>query len=308
MTQSLSELETHRKTIWAISSPLVQPPSLPPRNPPNVPRVRIHSPEPDEERANAGSRSGPVRSTYYRITDSNKSLGVIQAPQPMKRIRIIFAFWFLGLGAWGSLQAQEWTRMEVPVRPYVTRLDGDRLTCGRATQAEMKGIREMLDRMAPRTPLSGKYALAPPAANIEVNYSGFTPEGKAAFQRAVDIWSALLITTVPIEIDASFGEIDALGVAGPASFFLEESSSLWDPVALVNQFVEEDLNPDEPDIEITMSDSEDWYYGLDGNPGEDQFDFVSGVLPIANERRGTLPDFPHDGQQSCGDSDEGPQL
>ena len=27
-----------------------------------------------------------------------------------------------------------------------------------------------------------------------------------------------------------------------------------------------------------MSDSEDWYYGLDGNPGEDQFDFVSVVL------------------------------
>ena len=31
-------------------------------------------------------------------------------------------------------------------------------------------------------------------------------------------------------------------------------------------------------------------------------------LPIADERRGPLPDPPHDGQQSCGDSDEGPQL
>ena len=27
-----------------------------------------------------------------------------------------------------------------------------------------------------------------------------------------------------------------------------------------------------------MSNSEDWYFGLDGQPGEDQFDFVSVVL------------------------------
>ena len=27
-----------------------------------------------------------------------------------------------------------------------------------------------------------------------------------------------------------------------------------------------------------MSSSEDWYFGLDGRPGEDQFDFVSVVL------------------------------
>ena len=40
----------------------------------------------------------------------------------------------------------------------------------------------------------------------------------------------------------------------------------------------EDLDPDDPDILVTMSSSEDWYFGLDGRPGEDQFDFVSVVL------------------------------
>ena len=82
--------------------------------------------------------------------------------------------------------AQNWTEMSDPVRPYVTRLtDGNGLSCGLATQEEMNDIREMLDRRPPRTTPSGKYALAPPAANISVNYTGFTPEAQAAFQRVL---------------------------------------------------------------------------------------------------------------------------
>ena len=61
------------------------------------------------------------------------------------------------------LTAQNWTEMSGQVSPHVTRLDGERLTW------------------------------APPAANISVNYTGFTPKAQAAFQRAVDIWSSLLI-------------------------------------------------------------------------------------------------------------------
>ena len=114
------------------------------------------------------------------------------------------------------LTAQNWTKMSDPVRPYVARLtDGNGLSCGLATQEEMVSIREAIDRMPPRTTPSGKYALAPPAANISVNYNGFTPEAQAAFQRAIDIWSSLLITTVPIEIEARFTtfEEDTLAVA-----------------------------------------------------------------------------------------------
>ena len=175
------------------------------------------------------------------------------------------------------LTAQNWTEMSGRVSPYVTRLDGERLTCGLATQEEMASIREALDRMPRGLHPLEKYALAPPAANISVNYAGFTPEAQAAFQRAVDIWSSLLITTVPIEIEASFDSLDlALASARPSTFFC--STMVCAPVGLFNQLVDEDLDPDESDIEITMSDSKDWYYGLDGNPGEDQFDFVSVAL------------------------------
>ena len=45
------------------------------------------------------------------------------------------------------LTAQNWTEMSGQVSPHVTRLDGERLTCGLATQEEMASIREALDRM-----------------------------------------------------------------------------------------------------------------------------------------------------------------
>ena len=137
------------------------------------------------------------------------------------------------------LAAQNWTEMSDPVRPYVTRLtDGNGLSCGLATQEEMVRIREAIDRITSRTTPSVKYALAPPAANISVNYNGFTPEAQAAFQRAVDIWSSLLIATVPIEIEATFDSLedsDTLAAARPGSFFqgeLENGSLVAVPVAL----------------------------------------------------------------------------
>ena len=179
------------------------------------------------------------------------------------------------------LTAQNWTKMSDPVRPYVARLtDGNGLSCGLATQEEMVSIREAIDQMPPRTTPSGKYALAPPAANISVNYNGFTPEAQAAFQRAIDIWSSLLITTVPIEIEASFTtfEDDTLAATRIKFWACIATLNVCLPFSLINQIRSEDLDPDDPDILVTMSSSEDWYFGLDGRPGEDQFDFVSLAL------------------------------
>ena len=177
------------------------------------------------------------------------------------------------------LAAQNWTEMSDPVRPYVTRLtDGNGLSCGLATQEEMVSIREAIDRMPPRTPPSGKYALAPPAANISVNYNGFTPEARVAFQRAVDIWSSLLITTVPIEIEANFTTFEEERTLGSTVSAFRCSTTYCYPLSLTNLLNDEDLDPEDPDILVTMSNSEDWYFGLDGQPGENQHDFVSVVL------------------------------
>ena len=214
-------------------------------------------------------------------------------PPPQRRImtkRGILVLVACFLLNFSILTAHNWKKMSDPVRPYVTRLDGDRLTCGRATQAEMKDIRELIDRITPSRSF-GKRALAPPAASITVNYTGFTQEAQDAFQRAADIWSSLLIATVPIEIAASFGEIDSLGAAGPAKFFKFEEVPFFHPAGLANEIWEGDVDPDEPEIEVTMSDSEDWYYGLDGNPGENQFDFVSVVLHEIGHGLGIIDSF-----------------
>ena len=203
------------------------------------------------------------------------------------------------------LAAQNWTEMSDPVKPYVIRsTDGNGLSCGLATQEEMMRIREAIDRMSPRTAPSGKYVLAPPAANISVNYTGFTPEAQAAFQRAVDIWSSLLIATVPIEIEANFTtfeEEDTLGAARPSTAFC--STTVCTPVGLVNQLVDEDRKPDDPDILVTISSSKDWYFGLDGQPGEDQFDFVSVVLHEIGHGLGFSDSFKID--ESTGEAEYG---
>ena len=203
--------------------------------------------------------------------------------------------------------AQNWTEMSDPVRPYVTRLtDGNGLSCGLATQEEMISIREAIDRMSPRTAPSGKYALAPPAANISVNYTGFTPEAQAAFQGAVDIWSSLLITTVPIEIEASFDSLDSdtLAAARPSTFFCTTRFPRFcAPVGLVNQVVDEDRKPDDPDIKMIFASSDDWYFGLDGQPGEDQHDFVSVVLHEIGHGLGFFDSFRID--ESTGEAEYG---
>ena len=157
-------------------------------------------------------------------------------PPPQRRVmtkRCILVLVACFLLNFSILTAQNWKKMSDPVRSYVTRLDGDRLTCGRATQAEMKDIRELIDRITPSRSF-GKRALAPPAASITVNYTGFTQEARDAFQRAVDIWSSLLIATVPIEIAASFGEIDSLGSASPAKFFKFKEGSFFHPAGLAS--------------------------------------------------------------------------
>ena len=213
----------------------------------------------------------------------NRANDVRHLGRPVRRVLAVFAFACavaLRLAA-GSppLQAQNWTKLSDPVRPYVVRLtDGNGLSCGLATQEEMASIREAIDRMPRGLPPSGKYALAPPAANISVNYTGFTLEAQAAFQRAVDIWSSLLITAVPIEIEASFTTSEEEDTLGAASANWRCSTTYCYPLSLANQLNSEDLDPNDPDILVNISSSEDWYFGLDGQPGEDQHDFVSVVL------------------------------
>jgi PKD repeat protein len=117
-----------------------------------------------------------------------------------------------------------------------------------------------------------------------VDYQGFTPEAQAAFQFAVDIWAVLLNSPVPIKINAQFTDLGAgvLGSAGPDSYVRDFRNAPTDTtfyaIALAEKIAGRELNdPDQPEINTNFSSTQDWYYGTDGQAG-DQFDFVTVVL------------------------------
>ncbi len=121
----------------------------------------------------------------------------------------------------------------------------------------------------------------------QVEYVGFTPEAQAAFQRAVEIWADVIVSPVTIRIHAEFTPLaqGSLGSAGPADFrTLPQHSNpvirnSYLPSALYDALTGSDGAPGQPDIEASFnSDFQDWYFGLDGRPEFEQYDFVSVVL------------------------------
>lgn len=128
-------------------------------------------------------------------------------------------------------------------------------------------------------------SVAERSAAFVVNYTGFTPEAEAAFQYAVDIWSALLTADVTIEIDAVWQDLpgNTLGSAGANGYYTLNGSGLpldggIYPVALANHFVGYDINDGAPEINANFDSGTSWYLGTDGNAPSNQFDFVSVVL------------------------------
>ncbi|MGZ4675481.1 MAG: Calx-beta domain-containing protein [Acidimicrobiia bacterium] len=125
-------------------------------------------------------------------------------------------------------------------------------------------------------------------ATFVVNYdAGFdaNPAAKAAFQFAVDQWSQLISSSVPIEIDASFGDLgdpSILGGAGPAAFYRDfpgaPRASTWYPAALANSLGGSDLNGTASEIVAQFSSTfPSFYFGTDGNTGG-KVDFASVVM------------------------------
>src|SRR6478735_1345971 len=121
-------------------------------------------------------------------------------------------------------------------------------------------------------------------STIEVTYHGFTPQAMAAFQKAVDIWSANITSSVPIKVDATWAPLptNVLGQAGPAVATKSSPgarANTWYPIALANALAGHDLAPTQPDISATFSNAfSAWYLGIDGHTPLNQVDFVSVVL------------------------------
>ena len=109
------------------------------------------------------------------------------------------------------------------------------------------------------------------------------------FQEAADIWGAILPSAVTVRVQAQFNALGCnatsavLGGAGPiavaSDFPGAEVTGTWYHVALANKLAGFDLDPPGNDISATFNSSIDnnnsclsginWYYGYDGNEGND---------------------------------------
>ncbi|MFD2932197.1 T9SS type A sorting domain-containing protein [Spirosoma flavum] len=127
--------------------------------------------------------------------------------------------------------------------------------------------------------------LMAPTAHFIVTYTNFTAEAQRAFQYAVDIWSTLIVSSVPIRIQANWvsQEPNLLGSAGPASYRYNfdggQKAMAFYPVALAEKIARRELNnPTDADIIADFNRNNDWYYGTDGKTPAGQTDFVTAVL------------------------------
>ncbi len=122
-------------------------------------------------------------------------------------------------------------------------------------------------------------------ATFIVEYTGFSTEAQTAFQFAVDIWSTIIVSPVPIRIKARWVSKDPniLGSAGPATTRVGSDGTQKAfgeyPVALAEKIARRALNdPADADISAEFNKNFNWYFGTDGNPPAGQYDLVSVVL------------------------------
>lgn len=176
-----------------------------------------------------------------------------------------------------AAQPTSWTAVGAPA-PAV------RLASGRAVpEAERRAMRALRASVDPADPVT---------ATFQVSYVGtWDTQQKAAFQKAVDVWSRLLVSSIPIVVRAELAVLGpgVLGSAGPANALYNSSTDSFYAVALANALAGEDLDPPgtsstdpydaDVDIDATFADDDSLiYYGTDGNVPAGKYDFASTVM------------------------------
>src|SRR5690606_19378102 len=122
-------------------------------------------------------------------------------------------------------------------------------------------------------------------STIEVNYNpGFTPQAQQAFDYAIEIWESLIISDVPIKIDAYWSSLGAgtLGAAiytsAYANFDGAQKLNVFYPVALAEKITGRNLNGNNPDIFMQFSNSADWHYDPLTSAPSGKYDLATVVL------------------------------
>lgn len=122
-------------------------------------------------------------------------------------------------------------------------------------------------------------------ASFDVTYgSGFPSGAKTAFQAAVNVWSKVLVSRVPIKISAKWEEVESntLASSGAKNVYKNFSNSavknVWYPVSLAEAIKGENLNGTDFDITISINKNINWSYLTDGNYEAFKYDLMTVVM------------------------------
>ena len=133
----------------------------------------------------------------------------------------------------------------------------------------------------------------PKSASIEkqstfvINYNTIPDAYRPAIQAAVDVWSQNFVSSVPININATWERVASAGVLAAASpgrfhsgFPNIPDKDLWYASALANAIAGKDLDTSRPEVTIRINsvNASSLYLGTDGNCPANQYDLESMIL------------------------------
>jgi hypothetical protein len=165
----------------------------------------------------------------------------------------------------------------------VSRSEGLSRSAVQTTVLAGEGTRQTLVA-PPRTATALRSQAAAGGATFDVNYNGFTPAARRAFQAAVDLWAVRVSSSVPITVKATFEPLgrNVLGQAGPSFIWHDFAGApqpkTWYVDAVANKRSGRQLSS-APDIIADFSSNQpNWYFGTDGRTPNGRYDFQSVVM------------------------------
>ena len=122
-------------------------------------------------------------------------------------------------------------------------------------------------------------------SNFLVNFNTVPASAREAVQAAVDTWAANFASTVPVSVNVTWSKASSDGILAAASsknnyanFTGAPDKTLYYASALANALAGKDLDPANPEIEITISSDAPWYLGVDGKCPPRSYDLQSVIL------------------------------
>jgi hypothetical protein len=215
---------------------------------------------------------------------------------------------------------------QVSLRAAITTGDSAYRTLPRGVLRRSPGGASLRATDAPRDstgPTRRAYLTASPVSVINVTYreqgSVWSDQARAAFEAAVQVWERTIESSVPIEIDAvamRFSDPSILGGASPEDFLRDDKGTatladdVFEPVALANARRGTDRLPGSPDLVAEFDPTaRDFYFGLDGNPPAEQYDFRTVVLHEIGHGLGLIGSaYITAGRATVGDPDDDPRT